>query len=359
MDGDTAAEAMEKAQEAVDAAKDAAAAAEQDNAQDEESLAKAKLSAEEAISKAEQINQQEQENASSTQESVQADANQEQLDKMREDVNNLDASMTPLDKQRQDVQDAADKSENAAEAIPMATTEDEVTDLRKEAVDSAVDAYEKADVKDPPQAADVERAKEAAEQALGMDPNISQEELEEAQEKLEAIPTQEDALREAFEESGLPEELFEEFKEGWDEFMQSLLKGEPSSSPTKPPRPENPKTDVNEWLKRPDGKAAYYVDVNTGEIALLKESPTYGSDWVMIMPYNTGSTDRQGQPLVVPSVLEGVAEWWYQSGNRREDIIYEDSTTLRILKGANWAENPTAMRFFTVDADGDDLIVRY
>jgi tetratricopeptide (TPR) repeat protein len=286
---------------------------------------------------------------------------------MREDVNNLDASMTPLDKQRQEVRDAADKAENAAESIPNTTTQEEVTELRKEAVDAAIDAYEKADMTDPPQAADVERAKEAAEQALAMDPNMTDEEREEAEELLEAIPTEEDAIREAFEESGLPEELFEEFKEGWDEYMESLMDGETSpSSPIKPPRPENPKTDVNQWLKRPEGNAAYYVDVTTGRIELLEDAPAYGSDLVMVAPFNTGELDRQGQPLVIPSVLEGVAEWWYQTGNRREDLIYEDSTTLRIQNGVGW-DRPTpktrgkigSMRFFEVEIDGKDLIVRY
>jgi len=311
---------MEKAQAAVDAAKDAAMAAEPGVPQDEEALERAKESAQEAISKAEQINQQEQADASTPQETSQTDANQEQLDGMREDVNNLDASMTPLDKQRQEVRDAADKAENAAESIPNTTTQEEVTELRKEAVDAAIDAYEKADMTDPPQARDVERAKEAAEQALAMDPNMTDEEREEAEELLEAIPTEEDAIREAFEESGLPEELFEEFKEGWDEYMESLMDGETSpSSRIKPPRPENPQTDVKQWLMRPVGELAYYVDVT----------------------------------------IEGVAEWWYQSGNRREDLIYEDSTELRIVNGANWAKNPAAMRFFTVDTDGEDLIVRY
>jgi hypothetical protein len=280
---------------------------------------------------------------------------------MREDVNNLDASMTPLDKQRQDVRDAADKAENAAESIPLTTTQEEVTELRKEAVDAAIDAYEKADMTDPPQAADVERAKEAAQQAIAMDPNMTDEEREKAEELLEAIPTQEDAIREAFEESGLPEELFEEFKEGWDEFMQGLMDGETSPSPPiKPPRGEYPKTDMGDWLRRLEGTAAYYVDITTGKIEEWDHAPGFGSDWVMVVPYHTGELDRQGQPLVIPSILEGVAEWWYQSGHRREDLIYEDSTTLRIVNGSNWAENPHAMRFgFETEIVGDDLIVRY
>ena len=92
---------------------------------------------------------------------------------------------------------------------------------------------------------------------------------------------------------------------------------------------------------------------------LLEKAPPYGSDLVMIAPYNTGELDRQGQPLIVPTVLQGVEEWWYQTGNRREDLIYEDSTTLRIQNAATWANKPESMRFFDVDTDGDDLLVRY
>jgi hypothetical protein len=206
----------------------------------------------------------------------------------------------------------------------------------------------------------VQRAKEAAQEAIKMDPNMTQEELEEAEELLDAIPDQEDALQKAFEESGLPEDLFEEFKEGWEEYMASLGDGEEGQGPPiNPPHPENPETNVKQWLKRMDGGDAYYVDVKTGKIELLKDAPAYGSDWVMVMPYNTGTLDRQGQPLVIPSVLEGVAEWWYQSGNRREDLIYEDSTSLLIEGGANWAGIVDGMRFFKVARDGKDLLVRY
>jgi hypothetical protein len=350
---------MEKAQAAVDAAKDAAVAAEQGNSQDEKTLERAKEAAQEAISKAEEINQQEQANASNSEETIQASANQEQLDKMREDVNNLDASMTPLDKQRQEVRDAADKAENAAESMPLTTTQEERTDLRKEAVEAAIDAYEKADMSDPVQSDDVQRAKEAALEALKMDTNMSKEEMEEAQELLDAIPDEEDALQEAFDKSGLPDDLFDEFKEGWDEYMagirEEFAKGRPSINLPSPDLPD----DMKEWLKRIDGKAAYYVNVKTGKVELLEDAPTYGSDWVMVMPYNTGTLDRQGQPLVIPSVLEGVAEWWYQSGNRREDLIYEDSTELRIVNGANWVAIVDGMRFFNVERDGNDLIVRY
>ena len=80
------------------------------------------------------------------------------------------------------------------------------------------------------QAEDVDRAKRAAQEAVGMDPNISEEEMEEINDQLDAIPSQEDALREAFEESGLPEDLFEEFKAGWDEFMEGLRQQQSKSN---------------------------------------------------------------------------------------------------------------------------------
>ena len=259
------------------------------------------------------------------------------------------------------MRDLADKAEAAAEAIPQTTTQEEVTEKRKEAVDAAVDAYERADVHDPPQAEDVDRAKRAAQEAVGMDPNISEEEMEEINEQLDAIPSQEDALREAFEESGLPEDLFEEFKAGWDEFMEGLRKEQAQSNLKiqSPPTKEGSKTDVKQWLNRSNSNASYYVNVSNGNVELLEKAPAYGSDLVMVAPYNTGDLDRQGQPLIVPTVLQGVEEWWYQTGNRREDLIYEDSTTLRIQNGAGWADKPDSMRFFDVDTDGDDLLVRY
>jgi hypothetical protein len=350
---------MEKAQEAVDAAKDAASAAEQGNPSDEASLEKAKESAQEAISKAEGINQNEQQNASSSEEVAQTEANQQQLEQMRDDVDGLDSSQTPLDRQRGEVRDLADKAEAAAEAIPEALTQEEVTEKRKEAVQAAIDAYEKADMDDPTQAADVDRAKRAAQEAVNNDPNITQEELEEITEQLDAIPSEEDELRKAFDESGLPEDLFDEFKAGWDEFMEGLRQEQAKNNLKMRPPSKGSKTDVNRWLKRPESGSSYYVNVSDGNVELLKKAPPYGSDLVMVAPYNTGELDRQGQPLIVPTVLQGVEEWWYQTGNRREDLIYEDSTTLRIQNAAGWADKPDSMRFFDVDTDGDDLLVRY
>jgi len=228
-------------------------------------------------------------------------------------------------------------------------------------VDKAIECYEKADTKDPPQAEDVDRAKTAAQEAVSMDPNISPEELEEITEQLDAIPSQEDALREAFEESGLPEDLFEEFKAGWDEFMEGLRNQQDGGNLKVRPidKEDGKKTDVSQWLNRGDSKASYYVDVRTGKVELLDKAPPYGSDLVMVAPYNTGDKDRQGQPLVVPTVIQGVGEWWYQTGNRKEDLVYEDGSTLRIKNGSFWMDNPDAMRFFEVEKDGDDLIVRY
>ena len=167
-------------------------------------------------------------------------------------------------------------------------------------------------------------------------------------------------MRKAFDESGLPEELFEEFKAGWDEFMEGLRKEQAKNNlKIRPPPSQGSKTDVNRWLNRPESGSSYYVNVTNGEVELLKKAPAYGSDLVMVAPYNTGDLDRQGQPLIVPTVIQGVEEWWYQTGNRREDLIYEDSTTLRIQNGAGWADKPESMRFFDVEIDGDDLLVRY
>jgi hypothetical protein len=94
-------------------------------------------------------------------------------------------------------------------------------------------------------------------------------------------------------------------------------------------------------------------------VELLQKAPPFGSNLVMVAPYNTGDLDRQGQPLIIPTVLQGVEEWWYQSGNRREDLIYLGTTGLRIQNGAAWATKAESMRFFDVDTDGDDLLVRY
>ena len=63
--------------------------------------------------------------------------------------------------------------------------------------------------------------------------------------------------------------------------------------------------------------------------------------------------------IVVPTVIEGVEEWYYQSGGRRENLIRENGSTLRIKNGADWEDKVESMRFFEISTDGNDLIVEY
>lgn len=101
------------------------------------------------------------------------------------------------------------------------------------------------------------------------------------------------------------------------------------------------------------------MNLKTGEITKESSAPAYGGDKVMVGPFNTGIRGRQGQPVVVPTVIEGVEEWYYQSGGRRENLIRENGSTLRIKNGADWEDKVESMRFFEISTDGSDLIVEY
>jgi hypothetical protein len=346
-------EMMQKAQEAADAAKDAAAAAQKGDPADEAALQQAKDAAQEAINKAqESISQNMGDNPDKQQQ------NMDEMNDLSKEVGQLDSSNTPLDRQREKVSEAADRAEAARDEQLQGENNEEMKGKAEEAVSEAENAFNEADMSDPPQVGEVQRAKDAAQEAVNDADDLTLEEKDDLQDRLDAIPDQEDAIRKAFEETGLPEDLYEDFKAGWEEFMDSLLN--PANAPLQSQVPEsNQATNIDEWLNSDNSRAAYYVNVATGEITKETEAPKYGSDKIMIGPFNTGIRGRQGQPVVVPTVLEGVEEWYYQSGGRRENLIREKPTSLRIKGGKDWEDRVESMRFFEVDTDGDDLIVEY
>ena len=78
------------------------------------------------------------------------------------------------------------------------------------------------------------------------------------------------------------------------------------------------------------GSTAWVSEI-TGEIKLSKNSP--GEDWMLIESVNTGDTGEAGEILFVPSVLEGVSDWWIGLGNSESDIDQVSKTKI-IISGA-------------------------
>ncbi|MDC0623691.1 hypothetical protein OAO86_01000 [Euryarchaeota archaeon] len=99
-----------------------------------------------------------------------------------------------------------------------------------------------------------------------------------------------------------------------------------------------------------------WVNELDGEIKSSKKDP--GEDWMLIESVNTGHTGYDGQTLFVPSVLEGVIDWWIGLGHFATDINRVSKTKI-IISGAGEFSNSWIRRYFFVKDKDGDLVVSY
>jgi hypothetical protein len=99
-----------------------------------------------------------------------------------------------------------------------------------------------------------------------------------------------------------------------------------------------------------------WVNELDGEIKSSKKDP--GEDWMLIESVNTGHTGDDGEILFVPSVLEGVIDWWIGLGHFATDINRVSKTKI-IISGAGEFSNSWIRRYFFVKDKDGDLVVSY
>jgi len=103
------------------------------------------------------------------------------------------------------------------------------------------------------------------------------------------------------------------------------------------------------------GSTAWVSEI-TGEIKLSKNSP--GEDWMLIESVNTGDTGEDGEILFVPSVLEGVRDWWIGLGNPESDLDQVSKTKIIISGAGEYSKSWLRRYFFVKDKEGD-LVISY
>lgn len=104
------------------------------------------------------------------------------------------------------------------------------------------------------------------------------------------------------------------------------------------------------------GGSTAWVSEVSGNIKLSKNRP--GEDWMLIESVNTGHTGDDGEILFVPSVLEGVEDWWKGLGNSDSDIKRVSKTKIIISGAGVFSKSWLRRYFFVKDKDGD-LVISY
>ena len=103
------------------------------------------------------------------------------------------------------------------------------------------------------------------------------------------------------------------------------------------------------------GRTAWVNEID-GEIKLSKNSP--GDAWMLIESVNTGDIGADGEILFVPSVLEGVKDWWIGLGHSDSDINTLSKTKIIIAGAGDYSKSWLRRYFFVKDKDGN-LVISY
>jgi len=104
------------------------------------------------------------------------------------------------------------------------------------------------------------------------------------------------------------------------------------------------------------GSNFVWLNEDNGEIKVSRNQPS--GNYVLIESVNTGYKDESGKPVIVPSTLDGVMDWWISIGKSSEDLNKKDNTTLIIKNGGSYSKDWIRRYFFVKDKDGD-LIISY
>jgi hypothetical protein len=184
------------------------------------------------------------------------------------------------------------------------------------------DADRAADYSDDDDKEDVQRAAEAAKEAVETARSeMTDEEYDDAlkeiidvEEELPPVPEME-----AFDESELSDELLDDFLEGWEDAMEMLEQGLWPSDETDyvDETPPMKPVDIQAILSAGDyGNNSAWVNTHTGQVEVFSyDDIPSGSDWELVRTRATTDSDSKGNRIVIPLILEGIKAWWEQTGH--------------------------------------------
>ena len=247
-----------------------------------------------------------------------------------------DTPLTPEDEDalQQCVDEAEDGRDNAQEAFQNADPE-EAEKAADQARDAAEEAYDICDPHENPE--DNDKVQEAEDYA------------DEAEEFAELAKELEEEIQQLFEESGLDEEDYEDFKQG----LLDELFGEDSDFSEELTEREKR---IKEKIKRRDslmqGRGLIRcVNWETGAIKAFPENETIGDTWIQITQFFSPFETKNGKQIVVDRTIAGAVEMAKGLGikvlhsNKKEAKFESDK--------ADFVDALKKMRMFQVRSTGN------
>ena len=254
------------------------------------------------------------------------------------------------------IADGGEFDYDAIKAIEKAAEE------AKEMRDEAKEERNKANALEAQECADeaqkrVNEAKEIADKIADDEKEDAQERIEKAQEYADeaqdfadAAQELEEMIRDMFEEEDLPEEEYEDFKQGvLDELFgegaeeMGEMMDEVAQDMNKVP------VEIKEGIKLKQRYGRKYVNWETGEVRYYDPSKdSIGNEWIEVTPFFTGIYD-DGKEIVVDRTLEGAKQLLNYFGIKTKDGT---DTSFKMVNPTDEAVNLLReMRMFIVSGD--------
>jgi hypothetical protein len=258
-----------------------------------------------------------------------------------------DTNLPPEEKDALDqcVEEAEDGKDGAEEAMQSADSEDakKAAEQAKEAADEAQEIVDKNDGNSK----DQEKADEAEQYA------------EDAEGFADLAEELEEEIKELFEESGLEEEDYEEFKEG----LLDELFGEDSEFSdelTEREKRLKEKIERRELLMKSRGHVRC-VNWETGQIKSFPENETIGDTWIPITAFFSPFETDDGKQIVVDRTIAGAVEMAKALGIKTADNTAGGTIAIFRTNDEAFIEALKKMRMFDVNdnADTGTIILTY
>ena len=256
------------------------------------------------------------------------------------------------------VEEAEDGRDFAQEAFQEADAEaaERASDEARRAADEAydiVDAHEKENEGNDP--LDNEKVQEAYEYA------------DEAEEFAQLAKELEEEIKELFDESGLEEEDFEEFKQG---LLDELFgeDGEFSDALTEQEKRLLEKMERRSKISRGTIRC---VNWETGKIKSFPENETIGDTWIQITKFFSPFETADGAQIVVDRTIEGAVEMINAISNKAPtgmsiDVKIGKNNMSAVFTPSSMGDGQKSlidalknMRMFTVKSDGSKITISY
>ena len=187
----------------------------------------------------------------------------------------------------------------------------------------------------------------------------AREYADEAEEFADLAEELEEEIKELFEESGLDEEDYEEFKEG---LLDELFGEDSEFSDELTEREKRLKEKIERREKNKKSRGLVRcVNWETGKIKSFPENETIGDTWIQITSFFSPFETANGKQIVVDRTIEGAVNMAKALGIKTSDKTAGGTIAIIHTKDEAFIDALKKMRMFDVNDKGDTgkIIITY